>query len=188
MRHGESESNIAAKDMLDPLLTAQGIVQATNWQEHIRRFGVDLVLVSPLRRAVQTACFVFGREEVPLLLCRHAREMGWLAQENTISSTPETLRDLLDGLPRGGEMQGIDDALHESIVKSEQLSVHLLRELMASRPERTLFVVCHFRVIKALIGKKATNGDIYDCRWDSAGLIADRHFRSPRSNDDCMCN
>lgn len=193
MRHGESKSNETAKDILDPPLTAFGKLQAASWQELVSAFGAQLVLISPLRRAVQTACYVFSHEAVPLLLCRHAREKGWKALENTIASTPETMRAMLRELPRGSEVQGIEDALQDPTGgASEAKSLVLLREVLQDRPERPLFVVCHNHVIKALTGQKARNADILECRWAAGGLSAIRRYRSPYSQpyskEDCVCH
>merc|ERR1719454_1093955 len=111
MRHGESEANISRRDVPDPNLTQLGLAQAKSWQETIGDLGADLVMVSPLRRAVQTACHAFEHEEVPMLFCRFAREIGWSANENTIHSAPDSMQRLLDSLPRGDEIYGVEEAL-----------------------------------------------------------------------------
>ena len=102
LRHGQSEANATRRDMLDPPLTDLGRVQASAWKGVIGRFGAEAVLVSPLRRALETALLAYDRVDVPIEVCRHARELWWDEKANT-PSTPEALEAVLRELPRGDE-------------------------------------------------------------------------------------
>lgn len=190
MRHGESEANISRRDVPDPNLTQLGLAQAKSWQESIGDFQPDLILASPLRRAVQTACHAFSYEEVPLLLCRFAREIGWSCNENTIHSTKAKMQEMLDTLPRGDEVHGVNEALtaaHDD-PPDEMASLERLKLVLASRPERTIVVVCHFGVIAALSGCRAKNGDVYECEWgfnDELRVLM-RH-KTPLADQQCIC-
>lgn len=104
LRHGQSEANATRRDMPDPPLTELGRVQATAWKGAIGRFGAEAVLVSPLRRALETALLAYDRVDVPIEVCRHARELWWDEQANT-PSTPEALEAVLRDLPRGDEVR-----------------------------------------------------------------------------------
>ena len=104
LRHGQSEANATRRDMPDPPLTELGRVQATAWKGAIGRFGAEAVLVSPLRRALETALLAYDRVDVPVEVCRHARELWWDEQANT-PSTPEALEAVLRDLPRGDEVR-----------------------------------------------------------------------------------
>jgi broad specificity phosphatase PhoE len=190
MRHGESEANISRRDVPDPNLTHLGLAQAKSWQETIGDLAPDLVLVSPLRRAVQTACHAFQYEEVPMLLCRFAREIGWSANENTIYSTPVMLNKMLQKLPRGDEVYGVKEALTPGPddPATEMDSLQRLKMVLAGRPESTIVVVCHFGVIAATSGCRAKNGDIYECDWgynDELRVVA-RH-KTPLADSPCIC-
>ena len=103
LRHGQSETNATQRDMPDPPLTKLGRVQASAWKGAIGRFGAEAVLVSPLRRALETALLAYDQVDVPIVVCRHARELGWGEQANT-PSTPEALEAVLRNLPRGDEV------------------------------------------------------------------------------------
>ena len=103
LRHGQSEANAQRRDMPDPPLTELGRVQAMAWKGAIGRFGAEAVLVSPLRRALETALLAYDRVDVPVEVCRHARELWWDEQANTPSS-PEALEAVLRDLPRGEEV------------------------------------------------------------------------------------
>ena len=103
LRHGQSEANATKRDVPDALLTELGRAQAAAWKGVIGRFGAEVVLVSPLRRALQTALLAFDKVDVPIEVCRDARELWWDEQANT-PSTPESIYALLRGLPRGDEV------------------------------------------------------------------------------------
>jgi len=190
MRHGESEANISRRDVPDPNLTRLGLAQAKSWQETIGDLDANIVLVSPLRRAVQTACHAFCHEEVPLLLCRFAREIGWSCNENTIHSSPAQLDKMLEGLPRGDEVQGVQEALiaGPDDPPDEMASLQRLKVVLASRTERNIVVVCHFGVIASLSGCRAKNGDVYEVEWgynDELNVIQ-RH-KTPLRDEQCIC-
>jgi len=190
LRHGESEANASKYDVKDPNLTRLGTMQARSWHNCIADFGADVVLVSPLRRAVQTACHAFRYEQVPLILCRFAREVGWGCGENTISLDTASMEQMLSDLPRGDDVQGIGEALHVAPddPADERVCLQRLKVVLASRPERTIVVVCHYGVISALSGNRAKNGDIYECEWGPHGdlkMLA-RH-KNPLSQQQCLC-
>jgi len=190
MRHGESEANISRRDVPDPSLTQLGFAQAKSWQETIGDLQPDIVLVSPLRRTLLTALNAFEHEDVPLLLCRFAREIGWACNENTIHSTPESMRKMLKTLPRGDEVYGVNEALIPAAddPKDEMESLQRLKLVLASRPENTIVVVCHFGVIAATCGCRAKNGDVYECEWgynDELRVLA-RH-KTPLADKPCIC-
>jgi|Transcript_104300 broad specificity phosphatase PhoE len=190
MRHGESEGNVSKYDVSDPNLTQLGLMQAKSWQEVVGEFGAEVVLVSPLRRTVQTACHAFASEDVPFVFCRSAREFGWGCAENTISLDVYTMDDMLRELPHGDEIQGMTEALcpGPDDPMDEYESLDRLKLVLAGRPENIVMVVCHYGVISALTGNRAKNGDVYECTWgedDELKVIA-RH-RNPLSDQGCLC-
>ena len=63
-RHGQSEGNLgSAAD--DPPLTALGNAQAAALGDALRSVRLDLIVSSPLRRALETAAAVAGRQRTP---------------------------------------------------------------------------------------------------------------------------
>mmetsp|Transcript_6131 Transcript_6131/g.17496 ORF Transcript_6131/g.17496 Transcript_6131/m.17496 type:complete len:220 (-) Transcript_6131:4-663(-) len=181
LRHGQSEANCTGEDIPDAVLTDAGKAQAASWRGHIGKFGAEVVLVSPLRRAVQTACLAFDGDSAPLELCRHARELWWDERVNH-PGPPGAMRLLLKGLPRGAEVQDIDEALVPSSddPSDEHASVSRLREVLMSRTESTLAVVCHYGVINALTGRSAVNCEALECVLTGAGKFRVlKHHRSP---------
>lgn len=184
LRHGESESNASGTDVPDPLLTDLGRVQASAWKGLIGEFGAESVLVSPLRRAIQTALLAFEGVEVPIEVCRHARELWWDEQTNT-PSTPETLYSLLKGLPRGDQVCGVEIALgaeSSDTPQSEYASIEALKAELSGRSEDVVAVVCHWGVINSLCGEGADNCALVDCRRNVNGkLIVQRSHDPPKA-------
>lgn len=171
LRHGEGQHNLRDEEVPDAMLTAYGRTQAESWKGVIGTFGAEVVLVSPLRRAVETACLAFADEDVPLLLCRHAREKWWDDKSN-IPGTPSKLRKLLRRLPRGAEVTGVEEALGSDATcehpQNEQASIAMLQRTLATRPESVVAVACHWGVIHDLTGCSADNCEVIDCAYDEA--------------------
>ena len=186
LRHGQSEANASGSDVPDPHLTDLGVMQAKSWRGLIGSFGADVVLVSPLRRAIQTALFAFeGEDSLPIEVVRHARELWWDEDANT-PSTPEALYALLATLPRGDAVCGVDQALDlTDVPKSEKESIRALKQELASRTEDTVCIVCHWGVINAMCGAGAENCEVVECqRTPNGQYIVARHHNprgAPRS-------
>ena len=85
LRHGQSEAQATKMDVPDAPLTELGRVQASAWRGSIGRFGADCVLISPLRRALETATLAYEGLDTRLLVCRHARELWWEDKQNEFS-------------------------------------------------------------------------------------------------------
>ena len=184
LRHGQSEANATQMDVPDALLTDLGRVQAASWKGAIGRFGAEAVLVSPLRRAIQTALLAFDSVDLPIEVCRHARELWWDEKANT-PSTAEVIDELLRTLPRGSEVCGVESALIESrdTPRSEHESIRALKDALSARGEDCVAVVCHWGVINALCGDGADNCTLVECRRVLPGghLIVERHHDPPKA-------
>lgn len=182
LRHGQSEANAQKIDVPDALLTELGRVQAQAWHGAIGRFDAQLVLVSPLRRAIQTALLAYASVDVHVEICRNAREMWWDEKANT-PSTEDELRALLAALPRGEEVCGLEQALDVTDApKTEQESIRALKQELASRSEDVVCVVCHWGVINAMCGENADNCQVVECRRTPNGqYIVEKHHDAPRA-------
>jgi len=194
LRHGEGLHNVSDAEIPDPLLTRTGHAQSLSWQHTMHAFGVDVVLVSPLRRTVQTACLAFGKARAPMELCRAARECWWDQVENSILSSPDSLRKLVEELPRGKKLakrlHGIEAALQGPVddPKDEGSSLAHLRQILAARPERCVAVVTHWGVLQALCGCDADNAELFECRWTpNRELVSFARHPAPFSGMQCHC-
>eukprot|EP00928_Gymnodinium_smaydae_P062514 TRINITY_DN46362_c0_g1_i1.p1 TRINITY_DN46362_c0_g1~~TRINITY_DN46362_c0_g1_i1.p1 ORF type:complete len:238 (+),score=42.99 TRINITY_DN46362_c0_g1_i1:128-841(+) len=182
LRHGQGVHNLTGEDVRDAPLTEAGREQASSWRKHIGELGANVVLVSPLSRAVETACLAYADEPgVPLELCRPARELWW----NELTNTPSTVDEMqafLRKLPRGAEVTGLDEALcpGPDDPASESESIAALRAVLAMRSEETVAVACHWGVIHSLCSASAGNCDILECEYKkSGGLKVVKHHRPP---------
>ena len=91
IRHGQSEGNAAGLDKdhadpqyLDSPLTSRGRTQARSWHPAVNSWCIEIVLVSPLIRALETAAILFERvpSGVSIQITPSAREGWWTASEN----------------------------------------------------------------------------------------------------------
>jgi len=170
LRHGQSLMNLTGEDIRDSVLSPNGETQARSWKGHAEKFGVEVILVSPLRRAIQTACMAFQAGDTPMVLCRHARELWWDEQVNTPSDW-ETMGKFLAEMQqiRKGEIEGVEDALTEQEGEREEDSVSRLVEVLRNRPERSIAVVCHWGVIHGISGASANNCEVVECETRDKG-------------------
>jgi broad specificity phosphatase PhoE len=161
IRHGESMGQTARQRKMDRRrdprlrdcgLTERGIHQATHLGT--ARPQVDLVVSSPLTRAVHTAMLAFVG--LPMVIHYDLAELGSKVPENTPRSLAEVLKDLKR------DCSGSVDTItykpegwpyinqHESGIHKQQRVLRAMRTL-AQRPEQTIAIVCHFHVIRAIL-------------------------------------
>lgn len=74
VRHGQSEGNIVKYDVPDGNLTPTGLQQAEEAARRLEGEGIDLIIASPLRRAMQTALALKRRTGAPLEIWRNLAE------------------------------------------------------------------------------------------------------------------
>ncbi len=79
VRHGQSEGNIATYDVPDARLTDIGHGQAADLGRRFEGEQIDLVIASPMRRAVQTALHIKRQTGAPLEIWQHSSEVRRLA-------------------------------------------------------------------------------------------------------------
>eukprot|EP00929_Paragymnodinium_shiwhaense_P000374 TRINITY_DN100620_c0_g1_i1.p1 TRINITY_DN100620_c0_g1~~TRINITY_DN100620_c0_g1_i1.p1 ORF type:complete len:219 (-),score=30.28 TRINITY_DN100620_c0_g1_i1:129-785(-) len=173
LRHGQSEQNLTGLDIPDSPLSDDGLIQAKSWSGKIGALGAEVVLVSPLRRAVQTALLAFEGEAMPLEMCRPARELWWHERCNQPGSEAD-MDALLRSLPRGKEVQGVGEALcpdPDLDAPTEDESIKQLKEILWHRPEEIVAVVCHWGVINALCQASAGNCCVLVCEYTRGGNL-----------------
>lgn len=107
IRHGQSEANIASNaernsaKYLDTKLTPHGVQQAIGLQKVVKDWDIQLVLVSPLSRTIQTACLAFEHKDVPLVAFPPIMEFYPGIPENTGRNLSQLKKDpILTSLKR----------------------------------------------------------------------------------------
>ena len=79
IRHGQGVHNIETPDNINwnikfPKLTNLGIEQSLNVKNKIDIDNIDLVVVSPLMRTLQTAEYIFGKNKKKIISIEHIKE------------------------------------------------------------------------------------------------------------------
>jgi glucosyl-3-phosphoglycerate phosphatase len=158
IRHGQSESNIArmAKDpkvdtdirFLDAKLSDHGKKQAAALNTLVDSWGVELVITSPLTRAIQTACLAFGQTQLPIradplvteyfahLVECQGREVDHIRNESHLLSLPK-FNDVCLRHVQPKWWENCDDLTRPDRFLSKISQV----------PHRSLSVVSHFGTI-----------------------------------------
>lgn len=74
VRHGQSEANVVTYDWPDPNLTPLGHEQAAELGRRFEGEGIDLIIASPMKRAVQTALPIQRQTGAPLEIWQYLGE------------------------------------------------------------------------------------------------------------------
>ena len=87
VRHGETDSNkqrVIQGARLDPSLNTEGISQANELAETLKDVKFDIIISSPLKRALETAEIIKKHFNVPLEIAQHflERDFGSLTGKN----------------------------------------------------------------------------------------------------------
>ena len=137
-RHGQSLFNVDGVVNGDPLLdrglSEQGIEEAKQLGGQVAPIGIDLVLVSPFPRAVQTANIALGAREVPHEV---DGDLGDVRIGELEGTTLEEYRTHPAHTNRRERFPG-GESLDEAALRYASVYERLL-----AREERTTLVVCH---------------------------------------------
>eukprot|EP00980_Cylindrotheca_fusiformis_P002625 scaffold618_cov130-Cylindrotheca_fusiformis.AAC.29 len=164
IRHGQSQGQVAKKQnrdrkkdpkLLDCGLTSLGRQQAKDISKLMQGVPIDLVVSSPLTRALNTAILGFPNRDI--LVHYELREVGSRIPENTPRSMKKVMQDLHSDLGTGvdidiGSLQPANwpNALPSNVSKHDRLRA-AFEWLYDARAEKNIAVVCHFNVIRSLI-------------------------------------
>lgn len=187
MRHGVTEMNeylgrtphpfgtLRFKDPLlyDTRLTARGQSEAARAAARVARLKQrpELLVVSPLTRALQTATIAFGDQPpCPVHVEPLWRERLYLSSD--VGRHPEQLQQeyphlSLDHLPAvWWHTHTPDDplAIHPEPEDVFSQRMQQLQQWIAARPERCIAVVSHWGVLQALTGQDFENCELQTLR------------------------
>lgn len=173
IRHGESLGQKASRsarksdpNLQDCGLSDFGIQQASKLGDSL--YGaVELVISSPLQRALQTSLTAFG-PSTPILCHYHLREIGSPIPENSPRSMAHVLEDLqrlnldtacldYEQLQPPGWPDSSNDA--PKVVRSRDHVPNTFKWIARHRPEQVIAVVCHYHVIRAALRSEDASFD-----------------------------
>eukprot|EP00457_Paulinella_chromatophora_P012340 gb/GEZN01012544.1/.p1 GENE.gb/GEZN01012544.1/~~gb/GEZN01012544.1/.p1 ORF type:complete len:275 (+),score=33.67 gb/GEZN01012544.1/:179-1003(+) len=152
----------------DALLTPEGIEQVrrlkNSYSQHATLNGVEIVLTSPLTRALQTAVGVFGDSQVPIKalaeLCEHKRHL------HDIGRPKAELEDRWSD--SGVDFSAVSQQewwyTNDEAEPEERLweRVTWIKAELASRPEKVIAIVSHSNFLAALQGRDS-RGNMQNC-------------------------
>jgi len=169
IRHGQSVFNAAFDSLtrIDPMifdapLSEIGVSQASALRPEVHALGVELIVVSPLTRAIQTTLHAFGPDHAPIRIESLHRER--LEHSGDVGRSPKALRSEFPNLA----FDHLDDpwwhfdranpqAIHVEPEETLMGRVNAFREWLAARPETTIAVVGHGTFLNRLTGHHFKN-------------------------------
>lgn len=143
-RHGQTAWNLENKvcGATDLPLTNAGIAQARETAERIAHEKIDLIISSPMKRALQTAQILNRERRIPLLTDRRLREQNYGRFEGGPRDDPEFLankRKFAFAYPGG-----------ESHMQVAARVYSFLEEARARYQGKTLLIVCHGGICRVI--------------------------------------
>ncbi|MFH1309748.1 MAG: histidine phosphatase family protein [Candidatus Omnitrophota bacterium] len=171
IRHGQTDYNLQNRyyGVIDPGLNGEGIKQAEQLKFEMRRYNIDEVYSSDLRRAYDTAKLVF--ENYNIQKCSNFREINFgilegLTHEEIMDRYPKLYGDWLEdpeniSLPQG---EGVKD-----------LTRRVLRgviQIVKRHKGRTVSIVTHGGPIRVLINfvNKNKPNEFWKIRQETAAI------------------
>jgi broad specificity phosphatase PhoE len=170
IRHGQSEFNAAfAADGKDPMirdapLTALGLAQARQVREKAAELNIQLVIASPLTRALQTAIAIFeGIAPIRVMTGHHERIEHWC----DVGRTPEQLQGdfpalSFEHLDEIWWHQGPENETGVPVEPKDVFSVRIdqFRANLNSLTDRPVAIVGHCNTFKELAGFDMANCEL----------------------------
>jgi len=171
VRHGQGAHNrtISNWGMVDPELTVEGEAQVADLYERLKPHAgaVQLIVVSPLTRAMQTATGGFAGSKAPYCMLPLLRE-----RLGAPCDTGRTRTELLRCFPQIKEWEGVDEM--PEVWWSTETEWHLLERVEAlkawirARPEQVIAMVGHGGLFQRILGVHLKNCGF---QWKEIGAI-----------------
>lgn len=180
VRHGQSEGNIVTYDVPDGNLTPLGLQQAEETAARLAGERIDLIITSPLRRAMQTGLALSRRTGAPMEVWRNLAEYRditphrFLGRAGVREFCPGALCS--DDLPDDGFELG-DETPPGGHERAVQVIAQLRERFAAS--DRRIAVFAHGTLnaflIMALMGRPFARG----CWVEQANCSINRVYMEP---------
>ena len=169
IRHGQSEFNAAFNGKIDPMifdpaLTKLGLEQAESARVNILALGIDRVITSPFKRAIQTAKIMFdGISPIEIQIGHHEL----LLHSSDIGQHPSELKDSFPDLD-------FDHIPHSWWYKNSTPGLKIEKEPLGLFKERMSTFVIALDQIKdenvAIVGHGNAFKEILDLKLDNCQI------------------
>jgi len=168
IRHGQSLFNAAfAESPVDPMifdapLSPLGHQQVATLRDTVRQLAADIVVTSPLTRAIQTTLGAFGLETAPVVVealhrerVEHSCDVGRSPAELAVEFPRLAFAHLDDPWwhSDGSHPRAIVTEPEETLLSR----VEAFRRWLGRRPEREIAVVGHGTFLNRLTGRMFQN-------------------------------
>ena len=167
IRHGLAEHNInyfkyGCKTFYDPKfvdtsLVEEGFKQASTLGETWSEINdIELVVVSPLKRTLQTATRIFRGKSVPMISFELVREYPIGGQTCNKRSQKEYLMNTFPNINFDDIKEGEDhlwDPEKEESIHELDLRINIFKKFIEGRPEKNIALVSHASFIGQLKDK-----------------------------------
>lgn len=175
IRHGQSTFNaLFDLDPVDPLhfdarLSQIGIEQVAAARQAASEIPVDLVVVSPLTRAIQTAVGLFGEADIPMIITDLHRER--LENSCDVGRSPSALSaefpmltfdHLSDPWWHNGQEDDRGVAVEPDHLFGQRVTD--FSRWLRARPENVVVVIGHGGFFRRLSGRQLRNCEIMEWR------------------------
>ncbi|MEX2642436.1 MAG: histidine phosphatase family protein [Acetobacterales bacterium] len=179
VRHCQSEFNAAFSrtrvdpGIADPGLTREGRMQAAGLGQSLAGKGIDRIVTSPYRRALQTAGTIAAALEVPVEINPLVRERAaFVCDIGTPAS--ELARDW-----PAYDFSHIEEiwwpALEESEHEVQDRARLFCGEIVAAGVWESMLVVSHWGFIRQLTGQRVENGAVLRFDPRALAVVPDIH-------------
>lgn len=143
-RHGETSWNVRNKvcGTTDVELTEKGREQARKLAETVNSRHIDIIISSPLKRAVETSRIIGQGREIPIRLDQRLTEQDYGVYEGVDRQDERFLankRNFAYRYPGG-----------ESMMQVAHRTYGLIEELKEQCPDKTILLVCHGGVCRVI--------------------------------------
>ena len=164
LRHGEGVHNVApwGEGGLDPHLTEKGRMQAAALQGDQQLATVELLIVSPLSRAIQTAVLAFGETPKCRVILSPLHSERW--DNECDEGRPKS--ELLKEFPFLERWSGFDDLAEHWTPTGDtdrdwvRRRVPAFLEFVRAQPEQRICVVGHGAFFASLLGRHLRNCEV----------------------------
>ena len=176
VRHGQGTHNRPSHGATnsyaqrDPSLTEHGQSQAAALRDDPRLRAAELIVVSPLRRAVQTAIAAFGEQR----LARGGVALTPLHSERWSAPCDEgsTKSELASAFPLVRQWEGWDELSEQwsptqsNDARWQSVRVPAFLAWLQKRPENKIVVVGHVAFFAAILGRNLRNCEVAELAQD----------------------
>ena len=144
VRHGETDYNKENRyaGSIDIQLNDNGRNDTSQAAKHLRSIEFDVALVSPLKRAIETATLLTeGRTTI--IPCPHARERNYGILQGLTSADVESIRPPIHFIKRGGDYHSLDPPHAETFEELRDRAIALYQHIIDQYTGQRILVVSH---------------------------------------------